>query len=469
MCCLPSDLVVVDELVGWRVGDIKYRMRLIRPTRPSDWERVLVYAPRIRHLVSDPGSFDLPAVFPSLCPPDNILPNLQNLVWMHRDNEFYYIHLLLGPKITQISILSASHWALLSLHSTVALKCPNLRDVSIAARVLFTPHAVGEDEVQAISVFGRGFHSIVALATHVMDQRALDHLCRLPNLRDLHCPLPTTLSALPTGDLEPFVSLQTLYLSAEVEATTQFLRWCNRVPLTRFETLFPTFSTPDQAHALCKAVAAGVAHASMTDLNLTYDYNDLDVSEFATYLIRPDSFRILLSFTNLTFFCLSSPAGIGLDNETAAEMARAWPQIEDLDLSSYYSPITRPRLGIECLLSFANHCPRLRNLTITFDGTTVPASQSSGSPRISQAALIRLDVGQSAISTPIAVARFISGIFPRLVDISARRASQDTQDPAQLALHAEATQFYHHWREVGSLLPHLLEIRAEGRAWLQGV
>ncbi|KAJ7937842.1 hypothetical protein B0H13DRAFT_1698631 [Mycena leptocephala] len=465
--CLPSDLVVVEELAV-RSGRPQYTMRILRPIRVSDWERVLVYAHRVKRLFSDVDDLDLSAVFPciSLCVPENLLQNLRSLHWQHGDNDFHYIHFFLSSKITALSIHCTSYSAR-SLLPILALKCPRLRKVFLGPRLdSSASDVVVKHDVQAISTFVRGLRCIEKLSAPVLDQGALEHLRRLPTLRQLDIGgISPTLSDSPTVDSDAFVSLEKLQLSAEIEATTRFLGWCNKVPLIRFGVLFPAFATADETHCLFTALAVGLAHSSVTDLTLDSDSNHTDLSASSHYPIRPESIRVLLCFVNLTAISILSPVGIDLDNDTVAEMARAWPGIESLELASYRSTTTRPRISLGCLLLFATYCRHMRRLVISFDGTVLPTPQLGAGNRSPQHSLKHLDVEYSAISTPISVAGFLSGIFPRLEEISSRL--DDEQNPKEVALRAQEMEFHDRWNEVQALLPHLAAIRADERNWLQ--
>ncbi|KAJ7838721.1 hypothetical protein B0H13DRAFT_2418948 [Mycena leptocephala] len=448
--CLPSDLVVVEEL-SVRSGRPQYTMRILRPIRVSDWERVLVYAHRVKRLFSDADDLELSAVFPciSLCVPENLLQNLRSLHWQHGDNDFHYIHFFLSSKITALSIHCTSYSAR-SLLPILALKCPRLRKVFLGPRLdSSTSDVVVKHDVQAISTFVHGLRCIEKLSAPVLDQVPLSQTLRSSN---------RTLGSRCKGWLQ---------LNAEIEATTRFLGWCNKVPLIRFGVVFPAFATADETHCLFTGLAACLAHLSVTDLTLDSDANrtELSASTSAHYRIRAESIRVLLCFVNLTAIYILSPVGIDLDNDTVAEMARAWPRIESLELSSYRSTTTCPRVSLGCRLFFATYCRHLRRLVILFDGTVLPAPQPGGGNRSPQYSLTHLDVEYSAISTPISVAGFLSGIFPRLEEISSRL--DDEQDPKEVALRAQEMEFHDRWNEVQALLPHLAAIREDERNWLQ--
>ncbi|KAJ7494899.1 hypothetical protein FB451DRAFT_1212821 [Mycena latifolia] len=465
--CFPTDLVEIAK----RSARPKYTMRLLRPVKGSDWDRVLIYAPRVKLLFSDPDNFDLSAVFPSisLCLPENMLPNLLSLHWQHREDGFQYIRCFLGPQITTIRISDPSFSAL-SLLSTLALQCPKLKNITMFLSGAEPTNLVTGSEVEsAVSTFVIGLRFIEIISTHRLDEDALGHLHRLPHLRQLRLgALPTVLPVPSIADADTFPSLQMVDLSAGIEDATRFLGWFKGVSLIKFSICVPAFPKADQIHQFCAALAGGVSHSSMVHLDLDNDYDDFDLSASAVYLLRAASIRILGCFVNLTSIAILSPVGIDFDNQTIAELARSWPRIESIVFSSYYSPASLPRLTLQCLESFARYCRCLQYLTLTFDATAVPIFQAGATNCFRQESLEKLDVEHSAILRSFPVARFISRIFPGLKRIQTNRESEDNEDPDELELHGAEIEFHHLWKEVEGLVPQLVEVRAEERAQLTG-
>ncbi|KAJ7494942.1 hypothetical protein FB451DRAFT_1121576 [Mycena latifolia] len=469
LCCLPPDLVEVTKPQSLA---IKYTMRFLRPIKNSDWDRVLAYSTRVKHLFSSPDYFELSAAFPSisLSLPTNLLPNLQHLHWFHGESDFHYIQLFLRPELMGLTIPCTSQ-SPQSLFATLAFKCPNLTDVYLLQRIDAPSMPDIRHDSQAIasiSAFVCGLQSLKTISAPVLDRAALEHLQHLPSLREINLrALPTTLSVAPIGPTTSFPSLHTLELSAEMEAITLFLSWFNpRVSLTTIDLIVPVFATAHQTHELCTALAADLSHSSLTHLQLNIDSHNFDTPAAAQFHLQPPSIRILFCFVNLTTVSIVSPIGINLDNDTVTEMARTWNQIESLELSSFYSPPTGPRITLECLEVFARYCPQLQSLSLAFDATVIPVFTGSR-PRVAQNSLKRLDVQDSGIVSPIAVARFLSSIFPSLNMVWTIRTGEDNDDEDEIVEHGEAIERHRLWKEVETLLPHLVEIRAEERAQLQ--
>ncbi|KAJ7230139.1 hypothetical protein GGX14DRAFT_2245 [Mycena pura] len=242
--CMPADLWLVEQA---RETPWQSNMRARRPIRAEDWNRVLVYAPRIQRLCATSWGCDLSQAFPliNVCLPDQLLPNLQTLYWWPSDADFHYIHLFLGPGITSITFSGSSIYAM-SLLPTLALKCPILTNVSISA-----------GEQRTVSLFLRSLEYVESVHADILDHGALEHLFRLPTLTELSLnTVPTSLSFSPHLDPQPFAVLRKLKLrSPNIEAITHFLRSCKEVPLRSLNFDVQSCPTTTESHDFYRALS----------------------------------------------------------------------------------------------------------------------------------------------------------------------------------------------------------------------
>ncbi|KAJ7658602.1 hypothetical protein DFH06DRAFT_1327183 [Mycena polygramma] len=438
--CMPSDLWAVErETSGFR-----YRRRLSRPICAADWQRVRLYAPRIRKLASDGrDSQDLEEVFPSLIMafPGWLLQNLQDLRWYHYDY-FYHIHTFLRPSLTKISfhLISTSHCSLLP---RLRDGCPKLAHMSITA---------GPDvDLQPLSQFVAGLPHAGTISVPWLKPDALEHLSKLPTLKSLkmgRLPEARVVYMVPA-----FPALRCLVIhQATLTDMTEFLRMCRDVPLETLtvERTGPGYPLAAEMHGLFTALAARVSHSTLTSLLLEDEGDPLEPLDPAIYLIQPNTLVPLLCFKNLTSVHFRSALGFDLDDDTVSRMASAWPRIETL----YLAPIrvfsaSRPRTTLASLYSISRHCPRILALTMAFDGSDVP-SPSMAIPR--NESLRQLYVLHSPITTPIAMGRCLSGVFPNLDRITTSREGMHNDDETQLQEHEEAILHHRCWKQVWDVL-----------------
>ncbi|KAJ7732282.1 hypothetical protein B0H16DRAFT_1732845 [Mycena metata] len=417
LSCLPPDsfkLTTTGE--GYST---KYTMQRLRPLQSSDFDRVRIYAPRVKHLFSDPKSADISSVFPSASPwlSQNMLPNLQSLHWWHGEDDFQYIDCFLAPQLTKIHIPHTSLPAL-TLLASLAHRCPQLTNV------VFFPRGAQDLQSQAVSAVSgcvRGLHGIESLTVDMLNHAALKHLSRLPNLRYLR--LGALASSLPLYDDEAsFPSLQTLYFSSEIASPSRFLEWANKFPLVKFTAECPAFSTADEVHRLFSAAAAGITHSSLTEFAFDNEFGSFDdASDGGDYLIRPSSLRRLFCFANLTAVSVLSAFGNDLDDATITDMAL---------------PGGLPK-----------YCPHLTKLSIAFDATVIPTAHGD----LSLESLKSLDVESSPITAARPVARFIAHIFPDLTDITTLADSLDGDPQWEADVGPQVRQYDQHWKEVAAI------------------
>ncbi|KAJ7717385.1 hypothetical protein B0H16DRAFT_1799287 [Mycena metata] len=423
---------------------MKYTMQLLRPLQSSDFERIRIYAPRVKHLFSDPKSADLSSVFPSASPwlSQNMLPNLQSLHWSHDEDDFQYIHCFLAPQLTTIRIPYTSI-AALTLLPSLAQRCPQLTNV-----LFFTRGAqdLRSPAVSAVSACVRGLHGIESLTVDMLNHAALKHLSRLSSLRGLR--LAELASILPPHDDEAsFPSLQTLYFSSEMASPSRFLEWANKIPLVKFTAECPAFSTADEVHRLFSAAGDGITPSSLTEFTFDNEFGSFDdASDGGDYFIRSSSLRRLFCFTNLTAVSVLSAFGINLDDATITDMARSWRHIERLEFQSYYGT-PAPRATLQCLAAFPKYCPHLIKLSLAFDATIIPTAQGD----LSLESLKSLDVESSPIAAARPVARFIARIFPSLTDITTLIDFLDEDPEWEADVGPQVLQYDQHWKDVAAI------------------
>ncbi|KAF7345351.1 hypothetical protein MVEN_01552800 [Mycena venus] len=406
---MPADLWATTYVYGTPT---------LTPTRkivPSDWDRVLIYAPRVKSLFCDnplnPKSPATIAVYQTLqhegVPGNYLLPNLEHLWWQHDDPAYSpFIDLFLGPRITSIKLGPRNDGRCHPALATLGQTHPGLR-------------------------------SFEELDIRTVDTETLKYLGHLPTLKTLRTILPPTpLSAV--ADSSMFSELRGLSFwpeqqdpdGGEIAPLIALLRTCNNPPLTSFE-------------------APSIVHWNLDQLML--EFMDMEPPVLPPHPGR--FFRPLFDFTRLTVVEIQVPAGYDLDDATVEDMAGAWPNLEEFGLrarSNY-----EPRCTVLSLQSFARHCPRLWVLAITLDASAVPGPQgpSTDAPFPPQDKLKCLNVASSRTSdaSVAAVAAFISSIFSNLHEIMTDEGYLWEEDDEV------GRQHHQRWKEIERLVPGLVE------------
>jgi hypothetical protein len=260
-----------------------------------------------------------------------------------------------------------------------------------------------------------------------------------------------------------FPSLRNFSLACpEIRETTQFLRLCSAILLKTFDLSLQDFPTAHETHVLFTAIATGFSPATLTFLFIENEYEPWEELDLTTYQIPRRSLQLLCHFDNLAVLVIMSLLGFTAADADVSDLACAWPRIVTLRLSAR-THTYQPRTTLACLRSFAQHCPRLCNLHLALDGTTVPPPVTNSQPgTLPHHSLENLHVKHSPIASRIAVAWFLSCVFPDVRSICTRREHEDNEDEEELDEHREAIRNHRRW-EVVELLPEVLAIREEGR------
>ncbi|KAF8155024.1 hypothetical protein K438DRAFT_1943073 [Mycena galopus ATCC 62051] len=447
--CMPADLWRVDLVDGIPT------MRLQRPVKVADWDRVLKYSFRIKSLVlvSAATNESLAQVFEVVrlsFPGDYLLSNLIGLHWHPEPPvKFSDIDLFLGPRITTIS-LSRLDMHQLSILTTLTRRFHNLKEVDL--RGYSVDDDVDSQCRTALSVFICGLHHVRYLRLGCgLDAQAVTHLGRLSTLDTWHfTPRDwSSLEGLPQRSL--FAHLRDFWCSdgGPFELIAPFLRsWAN--PRLRSLQIRSESTSSDATEELCREISGHCSHDALGFLQLNtgpFGFGTADCRMHGRAL------KHLFCFTNLTYVTIRSPMGFVLDDETLAELAAAWPRLEKLYLTAYEH---MDQCGtLLALQAFARRCSNLNTLHLSFDALTVPSIHSESSePRISHSALVKLNVAESPISHAVAVADFISAIFPGLADLSTALEADDiaNMDDPQDPINAVRVGHHKRWKNVERLL-----------------
>ncbi|KAJ7727514.1 hypothetical protein DFH07DRAFT_782424 [Mycena maculata] len=252
-----------------------------------------------------------------------------------------------------------------------------------------------------------------------LDQPAFEHIANLPSLRVLKLGLPQSLTTRVL--FEPsFVALQHLELrSTQSQCIVPFIRATSLSPLASLILHINPLPEATVTTEIYTALEQYLPPASLTDLRITTALLPVqDSFTLERHIVGIDAIRHLFSFKNLTHVELDPPMGLDID-DTA-------------------------------------NCPELSTLKMSIDASVVPETKW-GSLRIRQYDLDEFEVADSLISSAIAVAGFLSGLFPNLDEIhmNAQVADNHTADAAVILRKL--------WKEVEAAIPVCRAMRDEER------
>ncbi|KAJ7744107.1 hypothetical protein B0H16DRAFT_1727382 [Mycena metata] len=432
-------------------------VRVLRDIRPEDWVRFQVYAPRIQtfswiDIRGDPTTGTWSAVFAlltaSLLPLDHLLPNLKVLNWAVTVGSYFpYVHLFLGPRLETISLGRLSEESHLSFLPTLPTQCPRLAEVTVLGTRELEIH------YKEISTMICSLAHLVRVSVDGLNQTAFEYLSQLPTLSLTIRLGPHFIPAHPASDTAVFTALQEIILRDTPH--TFLLAFFATTPATPFRRIVVTTSSPPARVDIIRLYAHIAASSDPLALRrLTLNSSPsasaaaFPLAPLSDTVIPPDALRPLFCFTNLIKISLSPPAGFDLDDTTVAYLARSWPNVQHLNLSGGAYHRAPSRLTLRGLCALARNCPALRTLTLPFNALVVPDDGDALPQAPSEVGGVwRLDVYDSPLVDPLAVAGYLFKVFPRLTAI--HTATVEVSGDATVAERAAALDAL--WGQVWDL------------------
>ncbi|KAF7333734.1 hypothetical protein MVEN_02329900 [Mycena venus] len=453
---MPEDLFEPSDRPG---GLHNRQWRLSRPIVATDWSRATTYAFRVRELFLSHFGFertsDVLQAFILCCPSGFLFPRLRILTYplSHPTP----IRIFLPSTLEQISVTGEASHTSLSLLSALANSCPRLKSVAVS----LSPESGHVNHNTCLLV--AALHSLVSLTMDTPTLAGISHLGQLSTLTTLRLgSLPSTLVSLSSGSPPMFPRLRLLQVaSAPIGPATALIRRCSNTPLVYLNLNFQTCPTIVEMEAFYKALRAVCVHASLESITLGALKPVSPAARRDDYAITGRSLDILTCFTKLGALFLTAPGGFDLDDPSIARLAAAWPNLKNLWLATVPSDV-EPRLTLQSLRSLAEHCPNLRLLHINVDARSIPPT---GPTRVVHYCLTSINVASSPISGAPPVARYISGLFPNVSEITTAREDEDNDDAEEIIQNVKAIQYHNLWKEVETQVPEFVATRAEEQAW----
>ncbi|KAJ7794876.1 hypothetical protein B0H14DRAFT_3556183 [Mycena olivaceomarginata] len=448
--CMPSDL--------WEVVPAHNGTQAIwniqRPIVPADLTRMLFYAEYVRTFIQEDHQstkLDPYAALSIVLPASPLFPNLRHLTWQVPDDVFPYFRMLAGSKLRSIILdLWGSQVVRSTLFPYLTAFYPNLTRVAIEFGTVDAP-IVKEAAYSAL----RSLNRLERVKINCLDGPTLLHLTGLPNLDRLH--------------IHYFPDLHLDFRPPVFTALRQFIAYCESMKLiTNFFNALES-DTLDKIELTVESTAVAEEWPVLTSLlarksktltklyppqRFSYDHEIPDVLEL---MLPADSFQPLLSCVNLTEVHIVIGHGIDIDNAFLKQMAQAWPQLRTLDLSpGCQSARYEPRDTLAGLIPLAQHCSHLETLALVLDATSIdPYTKEKPGAGVRNLTLLELDVVESPVDSPAAVASFLSAIFPNLRRVSSRK------DGERNILMPDGEENMVEWESVGALVHVISSARAQ--------
>ncbi|CAK5274876.1 unnamed protein product [Mycena citricolor] len=463
LSCLPGDCFAMDlDEAGVS------HARWARPIFASDWSRLEAYAARVRVLYvnesSDPALSVAGAHFfnqlAAGVPSGGLFPKLRVLHSREYPHAAACLGMLLAPTLRTLFVgiqTERQEDKLLMTHlSAVPSIAPQLAFLQVYTNGRIFPRPPHIDA--AVSSVLRRMDSLEKVIMGCPDIASLQHIGRLDSLRTLSVvDLPVEFQAVKKSRGAKFFPrlLELVIRRGDILTALAFLRLSTHAPYQRVSITTAGVVSNPELERLFAAVASACHPTSLRTLVL-HAAGSGGPARVGAPAIRP-----LLAFRNLAHVELLSSAGWALDNDDVRELSRAWPLLHTLSLATTAMPGgAAPSLA--SLEHLAAQCPHLASLQITVYATAAVPDVLPSAKRVRQTRLAALHVQNSDIADALAVARYLSRLFPALQDIKTHRDGKDNSvrdNPNQLTRHM-ITQHWR-WKDVERMLPHFAATRRE--------
>ncbi|KAJ7671224.1 hypothetical protein B0H17DRAFT_1209079 [Mycena rosella] len=454
--CLPSDLWELEE-----VENRPTRLRFRRAIAPSDWTRVIFYAVYVKSFVESGLWPEIYAALSLSLPKSPLFPNIRHLTWRTGDDVFPYIRLLVGDKLRSIVVsMHGSEAIRASLLPSLTTFHPKLTHVEFDTLIADRP-MIYDAIYSAIC----SWNHLEKLKFGALNLPAMLHLARLPNLKYLQLSrFPSDSATIrefqakvaSTGAI--FAALRELYAAPEfVRDIISFLDVIDSDALNKVHLSIEVPTVTEDWQTL-NTVLARKSSRTLTRLSLNEEFSHShDFIDALERMLTTESIQPLLSCPNLVELSVGTAYGIDLDDAFLKQLALALPRLQKLDLSpGCQSARYVPQVTLGGLVPLAQHCPNLAVLAIVMNATDVdPYAKEKPGGGISNTSLTDLDVVESPISFPAAVASFLSAIFPNLRLITMR------EEMIRNPLAPDWDENMDNWAAVGNLVQVISSARAQ--------
>ncbi|KAH9945538.1 hypothetical protein B0H21DRAFT_744843 [Amylocystis lapponica] len=471
--CMPDDLWETDgnPFAGEPVGipDVKEPDTLIsfaRSPAPEDWVQFEYRAHFVKRFSWHQCFMQIDAeTFRkiSLHRPRTVclFPNLQELCWKEwREDVYDYVNLFIGPKITRLELGQAEvsediHSVLRSLGA----KCPLLEELNIE-KPYFIHRSYHQFAVPSVSICALN-RLRVANIPYPITVHEVVHLATLPALTEAQLMLNSTQDELCTHlsavTIPLFPAIRILRISfVSLESPT--LSIFNFINSTHLETVHLSSLEYPSANVVYKHLEVLSQHpcaTRMTTLDLSFLWDCIRFSYAGKYpadlpmrILKLDALSPLLTMARLQDLTIASYY-LDFDDDALATLAAALPQLHTLKLIPDYYAGKVSRVTLAGLIPLFQHCRGLHTLRLALDARSavgLPATLPEG---LKEVRLTALDVEDSPIVSPEAVAAFLAmfchGAAPQLVFCAGYHID---------ALHLrQRAEFADLWGKVEMLLP----------------
>ncbi|KAG1870229.1 hypothetical protein DFJ58DRAFT_723125 [Suillus subalutaceus] len=412
--CLPSDLFSIDQ----------GRVVLQKPIDSKLWDTLFEYSSRVHSITvtqkSIPSTVTEPLSMLILSSPSTTaswFPNLHKLTW-HADGTHIFAPFFAHGSSTVYVVLS-SLGTLCPYLQNVTMSIPSQRQ-SDNFKLL---HQISPFIARPISQL----HHLHTLSIWDAGREITEHVMKIRAMQSLSLDLRTSSAwnEKPRFQFPGFDDLTWFSLSTEtIEHASNVFRSLQIVKCKKIKVGITSHRETDWLSEFFSENEIATISQFLTILKERCDHDKLEcfslrIGYSKGLRTKWGDFTSLRAFPNLTHLLIEGAGNISISDETLCQLARAWPKLKALKISSFIVTDGTTKVPtFHGLINLLWCCPALTKLALVIDTTKSDGIdlKCPGGGRCNKR-LEFLTLGNSRISGPVNVALIISGLFPYLKEV----------------------------------------------------
>ncbi|KAG1816415.1 uncharacterized protein BJ212DRAFT_1354694 [Suillus subaureus] len=410
-------------------------LALEREMTSTDWEIFLSHSRlvltcgyyvsrRDKHPVLNSPSHDIGTdilrALSSPPPSSTVFPHLRKIRWTDsRKDSIRFFRLILTPALEFLDMSSITD----SVYSVII---PSINDACPSLRIMHLPKW---PFLHLPDMFDK-WPNLAYVTSGPLADATIQSLGRLTHLASMDICLHKLHDIKSLVENPGFSTLRRLVLRAyNINLVTAFMRQVKSVHLREVKCYLPHGTT-----------AVGIQEwiTILLDRCMPRRLEILEIEDYADAGAEfPDQFTLTPDYAS-------------------ALLAICWPSMQSIALGTHWGWRQQSDVSLKGLLSLVRHCPQLESIGLVMNAVTTDITCQRPGGGLRRPKVTSLNVGDSRVGDPLAVAAFLSDVFPRLLSVDAFNHLGGRRRPIPVAKEHEEK-----WKEVERLLPAFSKVRAQ--------
>ncbi|KAG0697947.1 hypothetical protein DFH29DRAFT_944071 [Suillus ampliporus] len=379
-------------------------------------------------------------------PSSTVFPHLRKIRWTDsREDSIRFFRLILTPALEFLDMSSITNTVYSVIIPSISDTCPSLRIM----------HLPKWSFLHLPDMFDN-WSNLAYVTSGPLADATIQSLGRLAHLASMDICLHKLHDIKSLVENPGFSTLRRLVLRAyNINLVTAFMRQVKSVHLREVKCYLPHGTTAAGIQDWITILLDRCMPRRLEILEIE-DYADAGADFPGQFTLTPDTLRLLSRFRGLTTLDLATACTYSLDDTTLTQLAICWPNLQNIALGTHWGWRQQSDVTLKGLLSLVRHCPQLESIGLVMNAVTTDITSQRPGGGVRRPKVTSLNVGDSRVGDPLAVAAFLSDVFPRLLSVDAFNHLGGRRRPIPAA-----KEYEEKWKEVERLLPAFSKVRAQ--------